>query len=407
MKQNKIRYIRIIIITSLFLSITGCGNYTEVNELAIITGIGIDKPKAKQDIYRVTFQVTRPGQTSNPSTGGGGEGIPVVNYTDEGHTITEAARKISKQLSRENFYGHNAILVIDENTAKDNILKVLDAFDRDPFVPSRVPIVLAHRTSAQSILKVLTPLDTIPSISLVSQVQHTHDARGESELVPINKVDQYVTRRGADLSLVGISFKGKAKHGAKKANIDQTQPTTVPIIDGMGIFRHGKLVHWMKNEKARSLFISYNALKETDVNIACGKDRYFTTVIRKSKAKKHAEMRDGNLHFKMNVKMKGTLEETTCDWDIANPDTISKMELKLEEKIQEELIQSIKESLSHKSDPFHIGETLFRQHPEQWKEVEADWGKQRKILAQAQGDVKVNVEIMRTGMRTNRAKESK
>ena len=82
-----------IIILVLCLLLTGCYNYKELNKIAIVSSISIDK---KDNKYLVGAQVlnVKPKDDSNSSN--------VIVYKEEGKTIEEALRNITKKsLERE------------------------------------------------------------------------------------------------------------------------------------------------------------------------------------------------------------------------------------------------------------------------------------------------------------------
>src|SRR3954451_15752653 len=160
MKIHKV-YLLLFCVT---LCLAGCNNYKEVNSLAFVIGLGIDKPKKDKNMYRLTLQVVQPSNAASASLGKG-QGLPVINYTGTGRTISEAARNASKKLSTESFYAHMTLVVVDENTAEDNIVKVLDAFERDENIHTKAAVLIARHTSAEAVLNALTPLDTITSVS--------------------------------------------------------------------------------------------------------------------------------------------------------------------------------------------------------------------------------------------------
>ena len=56
--------------------LSGCSNYKEINELAIVLGVGIDYIPDK-NMYEVTYQVVKPSENAAKGTGSGS--TPVIN----------------------------------------------------------------------------------------------------------------------------------------------------------------------------------------------------------------------------------------------------------------------------------------------------------------------------------------
>lgn len=85
----------------LSLILTGCWNSRELNDLAIVSGIGIDLT-ANNGEFRVTFQVVNPSASSTSM--GSGNGMPAVTVISASdRTVFGALRKASKRATRQLF----------------------------------------------------------------------------------------------------------------------------------------------------------------------------------------------------------------------------------------------------------------------------------------------------------------
>ena len=109
-------------------------------------------------------------------------------------------------------------------------------------------------------------------------------------------------------------------------------------------------------------------------------------------------MKGSTPHINMQVKMEGSIDEIICDDNFDTPATIKKFEKKVAQVIQKEIVEAMKESHMHESDPFALGRTLSMDHLKQWKKFESIWP---TPLKNAQLHVHVDVSILRTGMRIN------
>src|SRR5687768_7617184 len=80
--------------------LSGCWDRAELQDLDIVSAIGIDKGSDEVDNrYMVTVQVINEGQIAgSPSQGGGKEISPVTSYTATGSTVSEALRKIGPKI---------------------------------------------------------------------------------------------------------------------------------------------------------------------------------------------------------------------------------------------------------------------------------------------------------------------
>lgn len=93
--------LRLIAIAVLVLPLGGCWNSRELNELAVVSGIGMDLVP-ETDEYRVTFQLVNPSSTSTSTSPGSGKpAVVVVSATDK--TMFGALRRASKHVTRQLF----------------------------------------------------------------------------------------------------------------------------------------------------------------------------------------------------------------------------------------------------------------------------------------------------------------
>ena len=115
----------LILITICFI-LTGCGNYRELNQIAIITGIGIDK---KNEEYEVSVLIAN--AQKSETTSKEGESQPTV-YSGTGKTLVEAVKVIERKTPKELYLGHINVVLISEDVAEDGFLKVADWLLRNP-----------------------------------------------------------------------------------------------------------------------------------------------------------------------------------------------------------------------------------------------------------------------------------
>lgn len=97
---------RVISMGVIVLMLSGCWNSRELNDLAIVSGIGIDLVPETNE-FKVTFQLVNPSSTATGFGASAGEpSIVIVSATDR--TIFGALRKASKRATRQLFCPHPA-----------------------------------------------------------------------------------------------------------------------------------------------------------------------------------------------------------------------------------------------------------------------------------------------------------
>ena len=124
-----------ILLTTFFLLSTllicGCWSRKEVETLAFVTTIGIDKAEEPGKV-ELTLQTVDTTKISPPgSGGGGGDDKPVLNLKKTGNTVFEAIRKFNYESSRRPFFPHSQALIYGEEIAREGVGKYIDFIERD------------------------------------------------------------------------------------------------------------------------------------------------------------------------------------------------------------------------------------------------------------------------------------
>lgn len=108
------KFLSIIILLSL---IFGTNNYKELNSIAIITNIGIEK---KQKSYKIIFQEIIPKQENNQIK------KKYRYYINESNNLIDAFNKLDEDITKEIYINHLENLIINNNDY--DFIKNLDKF---------------------------------------------------------------------------------------------------------------------------------------------------------------------------------------------------------------------------------------------------------------------------------------
>ena len=91
----------------MILSLSGCKDYIEINDLAILTGIVIDY---KDDMYEVTAQLIVNDKDSK-----------IEVFKTSSSSINEAIAELSKLSNKEVFISHLKVLIVTDRIIKKDI----------------------------------------------------------------------------------------------------------------------------------------------------------------------------------------------------------------------------------------------------------------------------------------------
>lgn len=385
--------LRLIAITVLILPLSGCWNSRELNELAVVSGIGMDLVP-ETDEYRVTFQLVNPSSTSTSSSPGSGKpAIVVVSATDK--TMFGALRRASKHVTRQLFFAHTQLIVLGESLARDGINDIFDIFERSHELRLNSEILVARGSDAASVLKLLTPVESLPALGLVKKVQNTSSVWGENRKISVFDVIRGITGEG-DLTINAVKINGDAEEGKKKSNLEGSETLTETMMNGLGVFRQGKLLYWMKDSEARGTEWLLNQIEETVLDIdADDKKESVAVNIIYSRTEVKTTIEGGLPVFHVTIAEEGSVNETDSFVDLSKREEIMKLERQLEKKTRLEVMQAFEKGQQLESDIFNFGNELKRTNPQEWAALDGDWG---QIFAQGKLDLKIKAYIRSTGM---------
>ena len=141
-----------ILLIIIIIFLTGCYNYTEINDLAFISSIGIDYDKANEK-FIVTYEILNDNSTK--------EGKINKSYTisAEGKNITDAFNNTSLKVNNKPYFYHLKIIAIDENIAKKHTKDIVDYILRNPDVKNEFFFILIKNAKAKDILDKSNEID--------------------------------------------------------------------------------------------------------------------------------------------------------------------------------------------------------------------------------------------------------
>jgi len=393
MRENRVRTKISFLIIFLFVVLSGCSNYTELNEIAIVLGIGIDYIPEK-DVYEVTYQVVNPSENAARGTGSGG--TPVINYKSRGKTISEAAGNSTNIFPRKNIYSHIQLVLIGEQLAKKESLNfIFDVFERDAGVRVNVPVLITRNADIKTTMDILSSIDKIPVRSLVGKVMNASDLLGEHGEIKIYDIIENLTNEGSEPTISGISIRGNSKTGASKKNIESMNKTFI-FLNGIAVFNKGKLVGWIDGKKTKSLQIIKNKIRTSSLRIHCDQKRYNNLLVNHLKSKSKVDLQNSQAVITIQVNAFGNLTELLCNKDISKREVIKEYQRKGEQELEKEIKDGIIVAQKLESDVFGFGEILRNTHQKKWRKSKQQWN---KLFSQAKVNVKVNLTIEGTGMR--------
>ena len=354
----------IFIIPIIFL-LTGCYNYREINELAIVSGVSISKVG---DEIELTTEVINPKKEQDASSG---EEPEFIIYTSLAKSVQEAIRKMIKESPRKMYGAHIEILVIDEGIAREYLMDILDFFARDPEIRSEFKVLVGK---SDDVLKITTPLEKISSENIQNSLENNNKYLGFANVVTYHELISNVLNPNIELVLPVLSMKGNVNSGEDKENITDTLVNATPIIDGMAIFQNNKLKGYLNEEEALTYNILRNSAKNFFVRTSGHDNEYIVHEIIRLSSKMEFDRNKNEM--KITLTGKSAISEVNEKIDLENLEEVSKLEKKLNQelkKIVERSILSIQKE--YNSDIFGFGDVIYKSYPKYFQKIKDEFKK--------------------------------
>lgn len=372
------------------LFMTGCWSRRELNELALVVAMAIDKAG---DRYLVTVQVVDPGEVASKKGSYGR--TPVTTYSAEGSHLMDAVRRMTKITPRKLYFSHLQMFVISEAVAKEGISQPLELLSRDNEFRKDFYVVVTKGVKAKDTLDNLTSLEKIPANKMHSSLKTSEKAWAPTVAIQLHELIADLTSEGKHPVLTGLTIKGDLTKGETMRNVERIEAFARLQYEGIAVFKKDKLIGWLNEEESKGYNYVKNRVSNTVGNFSCPKGGELMLEIIRSKAKVKGKVEQGKPAFAINLNIEANISEVACQIDLTKQQSIEELEQISNRTIEDILRSAINKAQKMKVDIFGFGEIIRRADPEAWKSLKKDWDTQ---FVNAAVTVHTNFQIRRTGI---------
>lgn len=381
----------IVLILTASLLATGCVGKREINDLALVMAVGVDK--GKEGKTKVTVQVARPadarGQTGAPS---GNTGDPVWSANAEGKTIFEAIRNLATFSTRRVFWAHNYIIVINEDLARDGIHDVIDFFTRNPELRMNTWVVVTP-DKAEDIVSTLTGIEVMPGEALDKLFRYT-PVSAQAPRTKIRDLFSAYLSNGTEPILARMKLIDRGVSNKKAGQAGSVQQVE---LAGAGIFKGDRLVGTLNAIETKNIqpFIEDVESRTEVLECPTNKKEKVSIEIRHPKLKVIPEYKKGKpVVFHVELTAYSNIVEAGCPISLEDEESLKQLENQLKKRVENEMEQVIQKLQNEfNADVLHFGKVFNNRFPAEWKEIKGDWEEHFKA---AKVDVQVDARVRST-----------
>ncbi|WP_123052843.1 Ger(x)C family spore germination protein [Clostridium sp. JN-1] len=367
------KYVKIIILIMISLSLTSCWDARELNKLAIVMGIGIDKIDNLSNV-QTTIQIAKVLGIKSPAENaeGVGQNNKFLNLKGEGITIFDAIKSINRELNRTLFFPHNQVIIFGKSAAEEGIDKYIDFFMRNRETRLSEWIIVSDGTAAE-ILK------SNPNIESTT-------GRNIGELIENQKNISEVP----NVDLKEFSQKLMSKTTAPVApiiKVGKDEKRNTLYLTSTAVFNKEKMIGVLNKTETRGfLWGTGNMNGEVSIiNMPDGNGKV-SIEIRNVKSKIIPAVKSDGVYITMKIDERGDISENTSSEDESNPEIIKKFERIQEDVIKKEVISTLEKARQINADVFGFGDIIYMYHPKEWNKMQTNWQENFK-------NIKVNVNV--------------
>lgn len=351
------KFVLIIITLFILLISSGCYNYKEINDMAIVSSIGIDKDN-KNEKYIVSAQIMNSKESEDS------EDSQITVYTKEGDTVHEALRNITLKSPRKLYGNHLSKIVLSEEVAKEGIDNILDIFNRITEVRNEFIITIVKEDKASDVLKVLTTTESIPAEYVKLSLKIADKTSG---LTYATKLDEFISlylKKGIDPVVPVLKIDKKEKKGTTINNITTTNPISKIVIEDLAVTNKGKLETYLKNEEIIGYNFLRNQIQKMIIPVKCDdENNHASILILKNKTKSNAAKKDNKYIINFNINSEAIITEYNCKKDLTDEKVIKELEKDTEKKIKRYIKKSLNKQKETKGKFLGLERIIYLDYP--------------------------------------------
>lgn len=355
-----------LIVISLFavLLLNGCG-FKDIDKRLFVVSIGVDKATNSSKKYLVSLKFAIPIGKDKPND--------FIIVTEKADSMAEAVRAIKTKVDKEIDFSHAKVVVFSEQMTK---------------LPDNAGVYywLARRRDVQEIAWVAIGKPTAIDVLKV---------KPKSEQLPSNALFLSLGKEGSETPYIISEF----YFDMKKRLIERGLDPYLPIIEAkkdllevnsVGLFNKSKMILSLAQEDTKILNHIMNKENKSALWVKIGTKKF---IVNTSKIKTNYKIKTPKGHqpyIKMNMEVKGTIEETTVKM---TNEHLSQYERAAEKQLKKQVEAVLVKIQKAKVDPIGFGLRYRSRHFNN-----NDWEKWKRIYPQIVFKVSTKVQISDTGL---------
>lgn len=370
----------------IIIFITGC-SYRELNDIAVVTAINVDKDK---DGYKTIVQVINPTKEQDSTSSNEPD---FITYTSTGKSLQESFRKVMLESPRKIYGSQMQLLIIGEDLAREGIDDILDFFFRDPEIRFNFNVVIEKKNSDNKAIKTLTVLDNLSSSNIMDSIKNASNYIGNSIDVTFEDLMNMYLYDNLEIVLPSIYVVSNNNYN-NDSNLSNTSDYSKVMVGNLSIFKDSKLQGYLTyNESIGYNFITNN-IKDTLISYECDNGRYLVSEI----IDNNSDIETDVIGRKIIVTIHGnaSINENNCDYNLKESREIDTINKRVNEEI-EKLVTYSANNIRNKynSDIFGFRDLFYKEDYKEYNDIKSVW--YEDVFKDIEVEVKSDIKLVEKG----------
>ena len=311
-----------IIFVFLIILLTGCYNYSELNDLTIVKCASVD---IEDDKYVVSYIISNSKEN--------------IILEGKGNTISDAISEMNLMSPKELYIGHMLVYIISEDVAVKGVNDVTDYFFRNSSSKKTFQIIISKGKKAKEILQVISSNYDIPTLNIAKNLT-SENSLSSTINTTLLSFTKSINDPGIEPIANGITIEKNIK------------------IEPIAIFKDDKFIKWADEYLSQGITILYNQGNSYKIDANC-EDKKVIFNLNNLKIERDFNI-DDKVLFNIKIKANTEISEMTCNYDLKNNDDLNKLESILINSLKSILDKTIYEIKESKIDSIGIGNYIYK-----------------------------------------------
>lgn len=354
---------KVILLIFLTFICTGCYNYKELNELGIVSAMGISKDG---DLYNLDIQLLN----VLDSEKSGFNKSPITVISGQGETIFEAARSMNRKTSKVFFLADVDYVFLDQSVLNDGLDEIMDFLIRDTRLSLNFLVVTSTENKSLDILSSISHFDTNSANNLYDAIMNSETRYGGINSLHVRELINNYYAKGKYTIFPNVYIKDTRK-SSENDSLEDSKSESYVEVKNMVFFKDKEAIE-LTDEETKGVNFLRNKIKNATLTIECD-GGYFTIETLESKMKLKSKLNIDQLNVNGNVGAE--IVYYGCKDNLDNAGVLKSISKKAEKEIESYITKAFNKSKKYNYDFLGLGNYIYKNNYKYFDFENKDWNK--------------------------------